>query len=345
MRHTAASVVLDALRLLAAQAVCLGHAISIFGVLPGLQPPNFPYMQNVGVQVFFVLSGFLIAYTLGRNAGFFEYVIDRFSRIYSTLVPALIFVLAVDLALDLPGTRDLKTFAGSILMLENWRGPLRDHIAVPSFGTASPLWTLALEWHIYIFVGALWFARRSPRLLVAAAIFAPMPLAYLLGDGNLGTGAGLFSLWLLGFAGFHLVRNLERVRAPHLFAAGIAAAVAYLAVLQPGREFQIEAYPLLAIAFLCLCAIAMRRRATAMPVLVRVAAGYSFTLYLVHHTILLGLRSVWDGGTAGALVAVLLANLVALAIAIPTEMRHKALAGWLRARFTDHRRPQPSFQR
>ena len=89
------SVTLDLLRFCAAQAVCVGHSISFFGVADRLRPPMAPNMQNVGVLMFFVLSGFLIAHVLTRGIGqrsygLAQFVIDRFARIYSAFLPALL---------------------------------------------------------------------------------------------------------------------------------------------------------------------------------------------------------------------------------------------------------------
>ena len=84
------SVVLDLLRASAAQMVCVGHAISFF--ISQWKPTEFPLMQNVGVLLFFVLSGFLITYTLLERSknpaySFINFVVDRFARIYSALLP------------------------------------------------------------------------------------------------------------------------------------------------------------------------------------------------------------------------------------------------------------------
>ena len=61
------SFFLDLLRFGSAQAVCVGHAIVFFGVASFLRPPRFPYLQNLGVLAFFLLSGFLIAHVLSRS--------------------------------------------------------------------------------------------------------------------------------------------------------------------------------------------------------------------------------------------------------------------------------------
>ncbi len=52
------SVMLDLLRAGAAQIVCVGHAINL------ANDKTITNAPNVGVMLFFVLSGFVIAYTL-----------------------------------------------------------------------------------------------------------------------------------------------------------------------------------------------------------------------------------------------------------------------------------------
>src|SRR5690242_15486371 len=95
------SVALDALRPLAAQMVLVGHGLVFFSVGNWLKPPASPYIQNVGVLLFFVMSGFWITATLITNAArpeysFLDYFIDRFARIYSALIPALLLIIVVD---------------------------------------------------------------------------------------------------------------------------------------------------------------------------------------------------------------------------------------------------------
>ena len=80
------SVTLDLLRAVAAQMVCVGHGISFF--MPAWRPSELPLMQNVGVLIFFVLSGTLITFTLIERSkdpsyGFGTFFLERFARIYS----------------------------------------------------------------------------------------------------------------------------------------------------------------------------------------------------------------------------------------------------------------------
>lgn len=122
-RDNDASFALDLLRVFAAELVCIFHAIAFFKV-DWLRNPHLPPMQNFGVCVFFVLSGFLIAYTLMKKSedpdyGFPDYLIDRVARIYSGWVPALIFVAVVDFFLVKAGvysaSRDRSLHASSAI--------------------------------------------------------------------------------------------------------------------------------------------------------------------------------------------------------------------------------------
>jgi peptidoglycan/LPS O-acetylase OafA/YrhL len=211
------STTLDFLRAAAAQMVCVGHGLSFFGVGGWVVPPHLPYMQCVGVLLFFVMSGFLITATLVRNSsrpnyGFGRYFIDRFARIYSGLLPALAFVIVVDwITLRLTSEQtiaryyDLKTLVANVGMLEGYRGLFPQRLQWPAFGSASPLWTLGIEWHIYLFVGATFFIikRRGPLLVLIpiALFFGQTPLYFLFGAFQAdGVGTGLFSLWLGGAA-------------------------------------------------------------------------------------------------------------------------------------------------
>jgi peptidoglycan/LPS O-acetylase OafA/YrhL len=325
LRKSAASHLLDLIRFTAAQAVCIGHAISFFGVAPWLQPPYAPYMQNIAVQVFFVLSGFLIAYTLERTPTFTAYAVDRFARIYSAYLPCLLIVAAL---LALAGKAvSSTTLAGNLFMFQNWPGPTRfAELAVPALD--GPWWTISIEWHIYFFVGALFYLHRAPLLAPVVAAFAFVPLAFLFGDGELGVGKGLFALWLLGYAAYFLLLATRGSIVVAVIAFG-----AYLYLLVPGREYQRALYVLLAIAFYAATARAVRipARSGAWTRVIRFGAAYSFTLYLVHHALLSGWREVTQGWW-GAVTGIAVANVLAIAIAMPTEMRHRELARYIKSR-------------
>jgi len=306
-------------------------------------------MQNVAVQVFFVLSGYLIAGTLVRNqgAGFGSYLVDRAARIYSGLLPALCAVWFFDSiharlgAPELSSMLTLGTAIGNVFMFQNWQGSFKGWLAVPALGSNGPLWTVAIEWWIYVFVGALYFLSRSRRPWVTvalAAVAAPMPMRYLFHDVQTGVGTGLFSLWLMGFAAFFLQRRevLGRFSAGVTALAGAATVAWYWHRLSPGNEYAPDLYPALALAFAFSVAVAKRVPDGYVPNslrrMIRIVARYSYTLYLIHYPfVYLISKTVATHPVMGAGIAFSAANVIALALAFPTEMKHKALASWLKA--------------
>ena len=337
------SITLDLLRAVAAQMVCVGHALAFFGVGDRLKPPFAPWMQNIGVLLFFVMSGFLITATLLRNSenpeyGFGRYFIDRFARIYSGLLPALFFVAVVDWLIAAPEIAPyatLKTLLANVAMLENYRGVGENNLRWPAFGTASPLWTLAIEWHIYMFIGAAFFITKLrgkwPLLIPLVLFFVQVPFHYLIGALQAdGVGYGLSYLWLGGGALYLLLSRY----CPPLWASSLAlccSILAYALMVQPGKEYDIVTYPALIIFVGSIVAVTQRTKMiTRFGNAIRVAAGCSFTLYLIHYTVMYSTKTVLNGdGLAWFLFAVATSNVIAFLLAVPFEMKHKQFAQWL----------------
>jgi len=349
------SLVLDLARFVAAQAVCFGHAISIFGVYPGIQPPNVPYMQNIAVLVFFVLSGFVIAHTLIANServgyGISEYLIERFARIYSAYLPALIFISLVDYSLFHLGIYEyyqhlsLKAFVGNLFMLQNCPGPYKAVLNVPSLGSAGQLWVVPVLFHTYLFMGAWFFLRASRAYLVLMALIffsSFVPLNYLYGDVQPSVGTGLFSLWLMGFITYLLNRNefLSNVPSPAIATVTLAFFFLYVAQVTPGSEYVPMQYVFFAGGFLGLTNITLHTRVTTrqfgLQKAVRRMADYSFSLYLLHYTILYACKQLWSGDSMiGMWTAFLLSNAIAFLFARFTEMKYRDLARWMKERLS-----------
>jgi peptidoglycan/LPS O-acetylase OafA/YrhL len=127
------------------------------------------------VTLFFVLSGFLVG---GRvierlRAGTFsvrDYAIDRFTRIYVPLVPALIYTAIVMLCIQHPV--HWRDFVGNLLSLQGvWGG---------NFGENGALWSLSYEVWLYVLMGALaMWGLRSKRAVPFALTVVALCLAVL----------------------------------------------------------------------------------------------------------------------------------------------------------------------
>src|SRR4051794_19892970 len=92
----------DAARAVSAQLVVLGHGLNVgcpalfmVATNAGLLEARAQvfYIQNLGVLVFFLISGYLVTSSAMRYpqdiSGFVEFIIRRFSRIFTPLVPIL----------------------------------------------------------------------------------------------------------------------------------------------------------------------------------------------------------------------------------------------------------------
>ena len=346
------SLLLDLLRGLSAQAVLLGHALYFFNIHgPGADPGVF-VMQNFAVLVFFVLSGFLITYSTanklrrrGAGYGFTRFFIDRFSRIYVTLLPALLIILGLDLVSRAlaPGSYlygnsfDLPTFLGNLLMLQDF-----PKLPVTSFGSGQVLWTLAIEWWVYLLFG--WGLLRvlrpaRPRWFDYAVL---LPLLIVPSWNFFGGGShGLTLTWIFGATGYGLLasgwlRPLSPLKKWGLIAwfTAVGAARFYLT----GLEYEpVLAFCTAAVITLLVSLFATVRwpRGVARPV--RASAAYSYTLYLTHYSLLDLLRNLYGdvlGPWALLLLGLLLCNLLAATVGLYVEVRAtERVKQWLYRRF------------
>jgi peptidoglycan/LPS O-acetylase OafA/YrhL len=177
---------IDGLRALAVLPVVLFHA-----GLPGFSG------GYVGVDVFFVISGYLITGILYREAkdnrfGIWDFYERRVRRIFPALFAMLAVVLLAGTILLLPG--DLISLGKSLFATGVFSSNIlfwRDSGYFDSEAFTKPLlhtWSLAVEEQFYIlFPLALWFMRR-------------WPLPWLLG----GLGTAAFFSFLLSILGTYL---------------------------------------------------------------------------------------------------------------------------------------------
>lgn len=89
------SLYLDAVRFAAAVLVVISHFVQ-YAIIPASAAAYVPDMGREAVIIFFVLSGFVIMYTVEhKQASLRDYIIARCSRIYSVALPALLAAFAI----------------------------------------------------------------------------------------------------------------------------------------------------------------------------------------------------------------------------------------------------------
>lgn len=171
---------------------------------------------SMAVLIFFVLSGFFIVrsidnvYNIGKWS-FKNYLIARFSRLYTVLIPALLFTWIFDslaysispgapfytgsidhLSRNYPLSRlDWGHFFGSLLFLQR--------IVIEPFGSNGPLWSLSYEFWYYILFPLAYLAfqlnwsNRNKHLY--ASLFLVISIFLWIYNENI---IIYFTLWLMG---------------------------------------------------------------------------------------------------------------------------------------------------
>lgn len=304
---------MDMLRFAAAAVVVLNHARDLLivdaaesGNRIGLIAKAVYFVSGLGheaVMVFFVLSGFWITRAVDRRKDdkvfWRPYLTDRLSRLMIVLVPALLLGGLLDawglasgtlhysgaspatsVPEDIAGHLTVAAFLGNVLFVQG--------LAVPTFGSNGPLWSLAYEFWFYLWFPAIFFALRG-RLqfaLISLAIGVIWPKVAL-----------GFVVWLMGSVLYFLDKAANgrervggRVRRVAFWAVSAAALVAAFVIARVGMLPLAVSDMLVGGAFSC-CIWNLLRSDPTCPGLIRCFAIYgsraSYSLYAIHYPILM----------------------------------------------------------
>ncbi|NMX92973.1 acyltransferase family protein [Pseudomonas sp. WS 5027] len=317
----------DCLRFLLAQTVVVGHGFGFFfGYWGGFFPSKAPYIQSIAVVGFFFVSGFLICRSAVANikykgGDYVRYYVDRLSRVYTTLAPCLIFVFLVDLFFsyqvsdfELGNNLTISTFFKNLLLLPSM-----------PFGTMRPIWSLMFEWWIYILFGGVVFFRKN---WIFSAICIGVGGYYTFKVNAKGEAGHLEVIWMAGAIASVIFESIGRY-AYSRYAAWVSLSFATVIYLLTRDAYNIFAGLLfscgllfIAISFNCNNAIISSKVSWCFNRL----AGYSFTLFLTHYTVLYWLQKMGFSGLGGLFLALILANITAFFIASFTEDHHKSVS-------------------
>ncbi len=206
---------LDRVRWAAAFVVAFGHALAILEN-PAKRNALIDYaagLRGNAVLVFFLLSGYFVGGILLRDVDNFRwprYCVDRWSRIYIVLAPALLFTAMLDglTFLYAPTSPvysgpwlngvlgDSAVFSrytpshllGSALCLEPFFG-------LP-VGSAGSLWSLGYEWIFYFIFPVVYLAGHKLGKTRGADLAVLLSVAAIFHWSRV--GAAFWSIWLMG---------------------------------------------------------------------------------------------------------------------------------------------------
>ncbi|WP_416762246.1 acyltransferase family protein [Roseateles sp. So40a] len=337
MSQTPRLAQLDALRGIAALAVVLFHYTTRYDQLFGhAQAPAVAFPHGwLGVNLFFMISGFVIFMTLERTARPMDFVVSRFSRLYPAYWGAIVLTFALTHAIGLPGkTVGWDVLAVNVTMVQGFFG-------VPHVD--GVYWTLEVELLFYA------WALLSFRLAGAAGLrhflFACLALRLVYAAALAFWGVNLPWMgqrWLLlpYICWFALGVTIYRLSRPGGAASSsrwdVALAVAALGVMGVCDGWDLAA---LAAVFYAVLYGAAKGRWTWLehPVLLWLGA-ISYTLYLLHENIgwaVLRRLESW-GVEVHLAIALTMALAAALAHALTHFVEQPAMR-WIRDRYRARR--------
>ena len=330
------SVYLDLLRLAMAVDVVLFHLRTI-GVGPLSIQHLLPGTGHECVIVFFVLSGYIIAATAERkDSTLLDYALDRFARVYSVAIPALLISTAASLALGVGSHADvLAALAANLTFVgESWSAN-----AFPP--TDPPFWSLCYEVMYYTLFGCAVYLRGIARV-------AALTLVVLLAGPKV---LLLLPCWLLGAIAYQWRDRFSLGKIGAIVAGLVLPGLAFgaLTFLQLGAKVDalFGASPALAFSqhfakdyitasIIALHLYAMRSLVFVWPAClgrtVVAFAGFTFTLYLVHYPILLAVQhSQLRYSLPGLALSLVLVATAVYVVGTLTELRRHRVRAWMTA--------------
>ncbi|MCC6531365.1 MAG: acyltransferase [Burkholderiales bacterium] len=346
------SLYLDIVRFSAACLVYLSHSNKRWLVDDPLPASGH---AHAAVIVFFVLSGYVIAYVTDvKERVWHDYLAARLSRIYSVALPAVFLTIALDAAgrtlypdiYGYPFDQFATRISSSLLFLnEVW------FVSITSFSNV-PYWSVCYELWYYVLFGILMFAPRKWALVLALGLLAVLGPKIAL----------LAPIWILGALLYHWKR-MRSLSYAASWALVIGSTLAIVGFTLSGAAAVIDGYVkdvlgaeryrslvwswhflsdyVLAILFFAHLA-GMRNVAARIVSIaslverpIRFLASYTFTLYLLHQPLFLFWASVIRGDAAGPSYWILTTGAVGIsvvAIGYVTEHKRYRVTAWIRER-------------
>jgi peptidoglycan/LPS O-acetylase OafA/YrhL len=276
---------IQGLRGLAALSVVIGHLYAM-PTLAGIKPLNFPEALRVaidtsgrGVELFFIISGYLIPASLVRHRRVSTFLYDRVMRIMPVflMLHLVIFVLGPIAGYKFFAGIDLGayayTFIANLLFVPDLAGvPIAQQNA----------WTLTYEWLFYLWFAAFYFHALARGSTLAALTLGLLAIAVV----AIWPRSAFFAIGML-LAGNRYVLDIRGV-------CGVVVGLGLTAITYALCEY-VAPYAGLLPGLLLFAMVLARRSGFARLLATRplqFAGRISYSLYLVHPFVLYGLVAV-----------------------------------------------------
>lgn len=254
----------------------------------------FSYFAHNAVIVFFVLSGYLIFYTVDKkdNYKFKDYFIDRFSRIYSVLILAIIFTIFLDYIgglssinyqnIDLvPQDNQIVRFFINLFSMQGIQGYR------VQLGSNPALWSIGYEFTFYIVFGLLYFGYKMNKkyfYIIAISILVLMGLKLTI----------YMFVWLMGGVSYILSKKIKIILSKYvlfIFPILTVSIIQYLNIYTSFDEYSKDM--ILASVLACLFLFDYRINFSKIYKKVnKYLSQYSYTIYAFHMPIIFYIFSI-----------------------------------------------------
>lgn len=277
-----------------------GSPDNVIGFDPGPILNQFAIKGYLGVDAFFILSGFILSYTYSTRLQPFsgpvyrKFLVARIARIYPVhlfALAAFAAMVAADASLGHPP--DPQQYGGlafvlNVLLLQAW-------YILPDTTWNDVSWSISAEWFAYLcFPLALLYARSRASLWFKAGVpLLVLAVAEAVSDDHLSMAGGLIRLvpeFLIGAALYRLYVDMSRRAIVLPRWSGVAA----LALAAAGVLMDLDTLAVAGLGCLILSQAVGRDlfdRALSAPVLVY-GGQISYCLYMVQRLVERGFRFV-----------------------------------------------------
>ena len=291
------SIWMDALRVLATLVVLASH-LAYPRFTSGLDWVRTYNLGSDAVIVFFVISGFVIAFAAERDNNLGTYTFNRLTRLWSVLLPALVLTLVFD---EIGRNIDPSAYPATFFNDVGWGKTLLRGLSFSNqwtgtqlrLGTNGPLWSLSYEAGYYALFAAAFFLKGARRAVVLLALIVLIGPRVLL----------LMPAWLMGVGLYYIMKRglLNAFSHSAALVLAIGAPALYLFGLVSGWPAFLAGDASLAfsanwawnavigiLTFLHLLGVARvlsgaKDQGHASDMWVRWAAGASFSVYVTHY--------------------------------------------------------------
>jgi peptidoglycan/LPS O-acetylase OafA/YrhL len=334
---------LDALRGVAALAVVIFHFTSAFDshvYFPGFEKAPFAFnVGKFGVHLFFIISGFVILWSIQRQTTVGKFAWSRFTRLFPPYWASLIlvsgYILLADhvLHINVKNIRfTLPQFLVNIPMVPRWLsgGKLIEIDGV--------YWSLAAEMGFYVLIMVLMSLRltRKDRIVPTMAtiwgidvVFNGLRFVQGLHTHNHFVSADYLSLFLVGMSLFLLYSERDRPKRDRQVLWVIVICTPLINVFQFTIPSAVVVAGLIATAYVAIFHDVKILHTRVLQWL----GGISYSLYLIHcfpgYITMAGLMSHGWGRVPAILVAIVQSFILAIILNKTVE---KPVTRWLRQR-------------